>query len=100
MRSMKTRRSAILRRDGGFKVKVESYNAGGTCITEKWHINCCYCNTLLDSPKKMSIDHVIPRSKGGSNHIDNLVICCEPCNTKKGDKFLVDFIAENGIVSM
>lgn len=35
----------------------------------------------------MTIDHIIPKSKGGSNNLDNLDPMCEKCNTKKGDKF-------------
>lgn len=36
----------------------------------------------------MTIDHVIPKSRGGSNDIDNLVPCCDRCNTKKGSKLI------------
>ena len=34
------------------------------------------------------MDHVIPRSKGGSNGMDNLVLCCRECNTLKADSFM------------
>ncbi len=36
----------------------------------------------------MTIDHVYPKSKGGKNTLENLVPCCNICNTKKSDKLL------------
>jgi len=42
---------------------------------------CQYCG----SSKDLSIDHVIPRSKGGASSWKNLVTACKPCNAKKGD---------------
>lgn len=32
----------------------------------------------------LSIDHVVPRCRGGSSEPDNLQVLCVPCNTKKG----------------
>lgn len=43
---------------------------------------CAYCG----SKKDLTIDHVIPRSRGGRNTWTNLVACCQKCNLKKGDK--------------
>lgn len=43
---------------------------------------CVYCGTKQD----LSIDHVIPRSRGGDNSWGNLVSCCKKCNTKKGNR--------------
>jgi len=43
---------------------------------------CVYCG----SKKDLTIDHVIPRSRGGRNTWTNLVACCQKCNLKKGDK--------------
>lgn len=37
-------------------------------------------------PELLTIDHVVPRSRGGSNDEDNLQTLCAPCNTLKGDK--------------
>ena len=34
----------------------------------------------------LSIDHIHPKSKGGTNERSNLRILCTPCNTKKGVK--------------
>nr|WP_310482278.1 HNH endonuclease [Chamaesiphon sp. VAR_48_metabat_403] len=45
---------------------------------------CQYCG----SAKQLTIDHVIPRSKGGTHTWDNVTIACETCNHKKGDKYL------------
>lgn len=46
--------------------------------------HCQYCG----SGKKLTIDHVIPRSKGGTHTWDNVVTACEPCNLKKSDRLL------------
>jgi 5-methylcytosine-specific restriction endonuclease McrA len=43
---------------------------------------CVYCG----SKKNLTIDHVIPKSRGGDNSWGNLVTCCSPCNRAKGDK--------------
>ena len=45
---------------------------------------CVYCG----SKKNLTIDHILPKSKGGGNTWSNLVTCCSPCNLKKGDKLL------------
>lgn len=44
--------------------------------------SCQYCG----SGKKLTLDHVIPRSKGGKHSWDNVVTACERCNTTKGDR--------------
>lgn len=51
---------------------------------------CIYCG----STENLGLDHVIAYSKGGSSEAFNLVVCCWPCNTKKGDKNPAMFIAE------
>lgn len=43
---------------------------------------CVYCG----NSKQLTIDHLIPKSKGGKNTWENLVTCCFRCNVKKGDK--------------
>ncbi len=43
---------------------------------------CQYCG----STKRLTLDHVIPRSKGGKHSWDNVVIACERCNSLKGDR--------------
>jgi 5-methylcytosine-specific restriction endonuclease McrA len=43
---------------------------------------CQYCG----SDKDLSIDHVLPRSRGGGSSWKNLVAACKPCNSRKGDE--------------
>ena len=44
---------------------------------------CQYCGTKHGS---LTVDHVIPRSKGGGSTWENIVTCCAPCNRRKGDR--------------
>lgn len=44
---------------------------------------CQYCGTTADS-----IDHVVPRSRGGEHSWDNVVAACRPCNVRKRDRYL------------
>jgi 5-methylcytosine-specific restriction endonuclease McrA len=46
---------------------------------------CQYCG-VIEPPNDMTIDHVIPRSRGGGNTWSNLVTCCKKCNQKKRDR--------------
>lgn len=46
---------------------------------------CQYCGRSAES-----IDHVVPRSKGGPHTWENVVACCRKCNTYKGDRLLAD----------
>ena len=43
---------------------------------------CQYCNTTQD----LTLDHLIPKSKGGRSSWTNLVTACKTCNSKKGDQ--------------
>ncbi|HBL13730.1 MAG TPA: HNH endonuclease [Cyanobacteria bacterium UBA11162] len=46
---------------------------------------CCeYCYSQVRfSPDPFSIEHIIPRSKGGTDHEDNLALACQGCNNRK-----------------
>ena len=43
---------------------------------------CQYCGARAS----LTVDHVIPRSKGGGSGWDNIVASCAPCNRRKGDR--------------
>jgi 5-methylcytosine-specific restriction endonuclease McrA len=59
-RSVALSRRGVLRRDG---------------------FRCAYCGT-----RASTVDHVLPRSRGGGNTWQNLVACCRACNNRKGDR--------------
>ena len=44
--------------------------------------NCAYCDERLAVPA-MTLDHVLPLSRGGSHTMDNAVLACRPCNSQK-----------------
>lgn len=44
---------------------------------------CQYCGAAAEN-----IDHVVPRSRGGTHTWDNVVAACRPCNTRKEDRLL------------
>jgi 5-methylcytosine-specific restriction endonuclease McrA len=48
---------------------------------DRW--TCQYCGHERGN---LTVDHVIPRSKGGPSTWDNIVTCCAPCNRRKGDR--------------
>jgi 5-methylcytosine-specific restriction endonuclease McrA len=48
---------------------------------------CVYCSKSLEI-WEATLDHVIPRSKGGQNSFDNIVLSCQSCNGEKGDKII------------
>ncbi len=55
---------------------------------------CQYC-AICFREGDLTIDHVIPKSKGGSSVWDNVVVACKPCNQKKRD-----YLVENSPVSL
>lgn len=48
---------------------------------DRW--TCQYCGHERGN---LTVDHVIPRSKGGTSTWNNIVTCCAPCNRRKGDR--------------
>lgn len=51
---------------------------------------CGYCGVFLHE-HELTIDHVIPKSMGGSNGLSNLMCSCKTCNSSKGTKSLEDY---------
>lgn len=59
---------------------------------------CWYCGYRLGNPDLLQFEHQLPRSRGGGNDKDNVVLACGPCNRKKGtrtpDEFLDSLTSE------
>ncbi len=53
--------------------------------------HCAYCGDWLDPFTNWNIDHIIPQSKGGTHHIDNLLPACKKCNCIKRDRSIDEF---------
>lgn len=51
-------------------------------VLRRDHHTCQYCGTT----RHLTLDHVIPRSKGGPHTWDNVVAACATCNGRKGDR--------------
>lgn len=61
-------------------------------VTAKKGKKCHYCDK-----DATTVDHVIPKSRGGSNRMDNLVPACRECNHKKADLPVEDFTLQQDV---
>ncbi len=52
---------------------------------------CCYCQATIEDGTKLTLDHIKPYSKGGSNEPTNLVTCCSRCNSSRGNRPWIKF---------
>lgn len=59
-------------------------------VMKRDRFRCTYCG-VPGTDAEMEVDHIIPVSKGGSNHMSNLTTACRACNSKKSDR--LDFTA-------
>ena len=57
-------------------------------LLEKWGRRCAYCGAT-DIP--LEIEHIVPKSRGGSNRVSNLTLACNACNTEKGSQTAAEF---------
>jgi len=61
-------------------------------LLEKWGRKCAYCGA---KNVPLQIEHITPKSRGGSNRVDNLTISCGPCNQKKNNQTAGEFGYQN-----
>ncbi|MFB6291217.1 MAG: RNA-guided endonuclease IscB [Candidatus Bipolaricaulia bacterium] len=58
-------------------------------LLEKWKRRCAYCKR---DNVPLQVEHIHPRSKGGTNRVSNLCLSCERCNSKKGSRLAEEFL--------
>jgi 5-methylcytosine-specific restriction endonuclease McrA len=58
-------------------------------LLEKWNRQCAYCG-VKDTP--FEIEHIQPKSKGGTDRMSNLCLACHKCNQRKGNRDIKDFL--------
>ena len=69
--------------------RAREQQAGGTYTVTEWRALCDWFGNLClrcGAIGELSVDHVVPLSKGGSNAIGNLQPLCKPCNSMKHTK--------------
>lgn len=49
-------------------------------------LGCCYCGAGIEDGIRLTLDHLIPRSEGGTNDAQNLVTACHRCNSVRGTR--------------
>jgi 5-methylcytosine-specific restriction endonuclease McrA len=54
----------------------------------KWGYRCAYCRK---ETTRWEVDHIRPRSRGGSNRVSNLALSCHTCNQEKGDRTAAEY---------
>ena len=57
-------------------------------LLEKWGRKCAYCGK---SDVPLEVEHIVPKSRGGSDRVSNLTISCTACNLKKGPNTAAEF---------
>ena len=63
------------------KIPYKNIELSRNNVFKRDGFECQYCGSVRD----LTLDHVLPRSRGGRSSWKNLVTACKPCNAKKGD---------------
>ena len=69
---------------------LQGYNIRNYLL-EKHNRKCFYCGKTVS---KFEVEHMTPKTRGGSNHIDNLTLSCHDCNQKKDTLTAEEFIKQ------
>ena len=75
----------VLRRYGGIPTRVLAFSRWNLFRRDRF--TCQYCGKR-PGKDQLTIDHIVPRSRGGSSGWQNCVVACGRCNTRKGNRTL------------
>jgi 5-methylcytosine-specific restriction endonuclease McrA len=76
---------SVIRLLGFRKIPYQSRALSRKNVLLRDHYTCQFCARVMPA-HELTLDHVIPRSRGGHSDWDNLVACCHRCNNLKGDR--------------
>ena len=60
-------------------------------LGKKWEHRCAYCGA---ENVPMEVEHIVPRSRGGSDRVSNLALACRNCNQRKGNQPVEEFLSK------
>jgi 5-methylcytosine-specific restriction endonuclease McrA len=75
------------RRKGQQREPVEQPTAMRVRVIERDKATCYMCHRKLPF-EEITLEHIIPRSRGGKTVESNLKVACEPCNNRKGNRLI------------
>lgn len=52
---------------------------------------CCYCERIFDDKLIRTKEHIVPKSKGGKNNLNNLIFACYECNNLRNNMNFIEF---------
>lgn len=84
----KRRRKALLAKNGVYRFSGADWKR---CLDRHGH-RCVYCG----SSGKLTMDHVVPVTRGGTHGAGNIVPACNRCNASKGNSLLIEWRARGG----
>ncbi len=59
-------------------------------LLEKFNRTCVYCGARDTT---LEVEHIVSKSRGGSNRVSNLALACQKCNQAKGNQDIKDFLS-------
>ena len=63
-----------------------------SALLEHWGRECVYCGA---KDVRLQIEHIHPKSKGGTNRFNNLALACTVCNQRKGNQLIEEFLSDD-----
>ncbi len=73
----------VIRLRSYVKIPYKEISLSRRNVLHRDNYTCQYCG---DRRHDLTIDHIVPRSRGGGDHWENVVAACLKCNVKKGDR--------------